>query len=113
MAEGLVDILQSLQILFSTQPGERIMREDYGCALEALLFENIHEELLADISSTITDSILRYEPRVALESVLVTPSSQRSNNLEVEVVYRVRGGNLVQQIRGQFDVRDGRGIAFV
>ena len=43
------DIFQSLQILLSTELKERIMRSDYGCDLNALLYESITITLLTKI----------------------------------------------------------------
>ena len=43
MAESEEDIRQSLSILFSTRPGERIMVPDYGCNLQDYLFETVDE----------------------------------------------------------------------
>ncbi len=51
MAEGAEHVRQSMKILFLTEPGERIMREDYGCGLNDYLFENISDELIANPNS--------------------------------------------------------------
>ena len=47
-AEGLElssfedDIAESLYILLSTTPGERIMNPEYGCDLQSQVFQNIN-----------------------------------------------------------------------
>lgn len=109
MADELDDIRQSLQILFNTLPGERIMRADYGCDLNAYLFENISEDLLADIRRAISDSVLRYEPRVEVLSVVTEQSEQEPTRLRVSLNYRVRGTEDVSQFTGVLDMLNADG----
>ena len=42
MVSDMVDIQESLQILLSTRPGERIMQPNYGCDLEELQIGRAH-----------------------------------------------------------------------
>jgi len=112
MVEDIDDIRQSMQILFSTQLGERIMRPNYGCDLHSAVFENISDDLIAGITANITDSILRYEQRVQLESVTVDQDRQTLNLLRVQVAYRIRGTDAVLRLVGQLDIGDGRGGIF-
>jgi phage baseplate assembly protein W len=113
MAEGQKSVHQSLHILFSTQPGERIMRSNYGCDLQTYMFSSIREELLAQVKTSIGDAMLRYEPRAALDNVRVVQDPQHQNSLQVQVIYRLRGSDIVQQFKGQLDIADGRGVRVV
>ncbi|MCW6555657.1 GPW/gp25 family protein [Yersinia ruckeri] len=107
MAEGAEDVRQSLQILFSTEPGERLMCEDYGCGLNDFMFENIRNELIAEIETRIQDSVLRYEPRADMTDIQVSQAPNRSNTLQVRVVYRLRGSEINQQIQGALALGEG------
>ncbi|EKN4706209.1 GPW/gp25 family protein [Yersinia ruckeri] len=107
MAEGAEDVRQSLQILFSTEPGERLMREDYGCGLNDFMFENIRNELIAEIETRIQDSVLRYEPRADVTDIQVSQAPNRSNTLQVRVAYRLRGSEINQQIQGALALGEG------
>lgn len=82
MASDIRDIEQSLTILLTTRPGERVMRLDYGCSLEDLLFEPVNESLLTYIRNLIDRAILYYEPRVKLNGVEIL---QDDNLLEGKV----------------------------
>ena len=62
-------IEQSLTILLNTRPGERVMRPDYGCALDDVMFEPANTSLLTYIKDIISKSILYYEPRVQLRGI--------------------------------------------
>jgi len=69
MVSEVLDIEQSLGILLSTRPGERVMRPDYGCGLEDLLFEPVNTSLLTYIKELISKAILYYEPRIELRNI--------------------------------------------
>jgi len=66
VASEIRDIEQSLTILLGTRPGERVMRPDYGCGLEDMLFEPFNDALITYIKDLIGNAILYYEPRVEL-----------------------------------------------
>lgn len=93
MVAGVPDIHQSLHILLSTRLGERVMREDYGCDLSGLLFEEIDQGLINRITSLVTDAILYHEPRVNLEKIKVAPSETEQGLLLIQIEYTVRSTN--------------------
>ncbi|MVO09638.1 hypothetical protein GOQ30_10745 [Flavobacterium sp. TP390] len=87
------DIFQSLQILLSTELKERIMRSDYGCDLNALLYENITVTLLTKIKGIIENAILKYEPRIDLIEVDFYTEDSNNGILNIAIIYRVRATN--------------------
>ena len=109
MAEGAESVRQSLRILLSTQPGERIMRAACGCDLQQFLFSGITSELIADIRSHLHDSVLRYEPRADVTNIQITPSTE-PGKLDIELQYRLAGSQVDQSLMTQLDVRDGQGV---
>lgn len=108
MAEGDEDVRQSLKVLFLTEPGERIMRESYGCGLYRYMFENISDDLIANIQNQIQESILRYEPRANVINIDVHRAINSFNRLQVKVTYRLSGSEISQQLEGILDVGEGR-----
>lgn len=93
MAADLQDIEQSLTIILTTRPGERVMRPDFGCALEDLLFEPINLSLVTYVSNMIETSILYYEPRIKLNNVDIQQEDALEGKLKVEVDFTVRTTN--------------------
>jgi phage baseplate assembly protein W len=87
------DISESLTILFGTAPGERVMRQDYGCELSRYLFEEVDQTLLTSIRSTVSDAILYYEPRIRLDGVDVAESADTPGQMTISVRYTVRANN--------------------
>ena len=94
MAADLKDIEQSLTILLTTRPGERVMRSDYGCSLEDLLFEPMNESLLTYVRNLIDRSILYYEPRIKLNQVdILEDDNLLEGRLKVSVDFTMRSTN--------------------
>jgi hypothetical protein len=67
------DINQSLHILLSTSLGERVMQPQYGCNLQDYQFEPLNNGLIGYLRDLVESAIIRYEPRVVLENIEVTP----------------------------------------
>ncbi|RGN31254.1 GPW/gp25 family protein [Bacteroides oleiciplenus] len=63
------DIKQSLRVLFSTSPGERVNRYDYGCPLRRYAFEPITTETTIRMRNDIMRAVTLFEPRILLEEV--------------------------------------------
>lgn len=102
------DIRESLGILLSTRPGERIMHPLYGCNLHALVFEHVSESVVTEIRQTVMGAIARCEPRVEVELVAVLPGPDAEGVLPIEIVYRVRATNTVENLVYPFHVEAGQ-----
>lgn len=87
------DIRESLRILFSTQPGERVMQSGYGCPLRSLVFTPIDASTITEMRDMIGKAILFHEPRIELESVDVDAGGALEGVLVLRLAYRVRSTN--------------------
>jgi phage baseplate assembly protein W len=108
MVEDDRDIRESLAILLSTRPGERVMRPLYGCNLHALVFEQVSENVATEIRQTVRSAIERCEPRVSVELVAVLPGPDEHGVLPIEIVYRVRATNVSHNLVYPFYVEAAR-----
>ncbi|HLZ87106.1 MAG TPA: GPW/gp25 family protein [Puia sp.] len=93
MLSGEEDIQNSLEVLFSTQVGERIMQPDYGSELGSFVFTPLNKSTITYMKAIISDAILFYEPRIILEDILIEPSKDRPGVLEINLSYRVSATN--------------------
>ncbi len=93
MTQGEEDIRQSLWILFSTSLNERVMNHTFGCGLADLLFREIDQELVNNIRGMVEDAVLKHEPRVKTEEVLVHQEHSKSGLIHVKLEYTVRTTN--------------------
>ena len=90
---GEQDIHQSLQILLSTQLGERVMQDEFGCELSGFLFEEIDQALVNGVTSVVADAILYHEPRIKLDNLTLDESKAQQGLLLISIDYTVRSTN--------------------
>lgn len=107
MVSGADDVRQSLQILFGTLPGERVMREAFGCDLNQFMFANISAALAAGIRSQIEDCVLAYEPRAEILALDVTQATDAASRLHVQLTYRLAGMDTPFNLDGGIDLLTG------
>jgi hypothetical protein len=60
-------IRQSLMLLLATAPGERVMRPDYGCPLDRLLFAPNDATTAGLAIHYVRQAIHRWEPRISIQ----------------------------------------------
>ncbi len=87
------DIQESLRILFSTIPGERVFRFEYGCPINKWVFSKIDLSEQTIISDVIEQAIREWEPRVITESVEVEVRNELEGILWIRISYIVRQTN--------------------
>ncbi len=58
MVSNEEDINESLRILLSTSPGERVMYPAYGCGLKKRVFEQIDESVMTALKDDIARAVL-------------------------------------------------------
>lgn len=93
MLYGEEDIRNSLDVLFATNVGERIMIPDYGSELEAFLFSPMNKSTITYMQAIISDAILFYEPRIVTEDIVIKPRPDREGWLEITIAYRIPATN--------------------
>lgn len=87
------DIKESLMILLSTRPGERVMNPLYGCNLDDLLFAPLNLTLKTYVADLIETAILYFEPRIDLDKVQISENNDLEGELLIELNYRIRSTN--------------------
>jgi phage baseplate assembly protein W len=85
---GEDSVRQALMLLLSTRPGERVMRPDYGCPLDALAFEPNDETTAGIAMGQVRRAIERWEPRVRIVRLSARPVGP--DRLVILLEYRVR-----------------------
>ncbi len=68
-AQGKNLIEQSIKLLLSTKPGERLYHSNYGIDLTPLLFEIPNDSTLKEIEERIKDSIVLFLPMIIVDTV--------------------------------------------
>lgn len=87
------DIAESLRILLSTRPGERVMQPTYGCGLHSMIYETINETAVTEIRDLVERAVLFFEPRITLENIDVDTADAIDGRLKIQLSYTVRETN--------------------
>ena len=111
MVEGEEDIAQSLFVLLSTSPGERIMAPTYGCDLQPFVFADLTTSLLSQIRDLVATAVVRWEPRIDLNGVSAELDAEDLSTVLIGVDYRVRATNTRNNLVFPFYVQEGTLVA--
>lgn len=106
-AEYEEDIRQSIRIILETAPGERVMRQNFGCGIYDLVFEAVDTTTLQRIRSEVDEALRRYEARIDVLGITIDEAATSEGKLLVEVEYRVRRTNQVGNLVFPFYYREG------
>lgn len=101
------DIRQCLRILLATRLGERVMRPDFGCNMDDLMFESMTTSLRSYMAEMVRNAIYFHEPRIDPESVEITPDSQDNGLVLIEIQYKIRASNARQNLVFPFYIKEG------
>jgi phage baseplate assembly protein W len=107
MVELEADIRESIYILLSTLPGERILNPRFGCDLHSQVFREIDSNTIAQIRGMVASAILKFEPRVDLEKVEVDGTRELDGFLDIEIEYTVRSINSRTNMVYPFYLKEG------
>lgn len=101
------DIKQSLRILFSTKPGERVFRPEFGCQVDKWVFGEMDLSTKTLIADAVHQAINHYEPRIEVERVEVNQPSAHEGSLLVNISYRIRQTNTRSNLVYPFYFKEG------
>ena len=101
------DVRQAIQIILATNPGERVMRPEFGAGLQTFVFEPINPTTLARVQDRVRRALVDWEPRIDVEDVQVSPRGAPPVKLEIGLQYRVRATNSRQNLVYPFYLQEG------
>lgn len=85
------EIIQAIEIILRTAPGQRVMRPEFGCQIHELIFapNNAATEGLA--KRYVREALGRWEPRIEVQRVEVIPTPNHPNGscLTITISYQV------------------------
>jgi hypothetical protein len=87
------DIRESLQILLSTAPGERVMNPSFGCGLRTRIFDTVSASMITEVKDIVERAILFYEPRITLNGIDIVQRDALGGILDIDIRYTVRSTN--------------------
>jgi phage baseplate assembly protein W len=86
-------IRQSIWLILSTAPGERVGRSDFGCGIHNLVFGTQSASTTGSVIHEVESALGRWEPRIDLIGVDTKIDPDEPTVLLIEVEYVVRATN--------------------
>lgn len=109
MSELEQDIKESIRIIVTTAPGERLMRPDFGCGIHELVFAAINRVTLGMFESRIRQAIIKWEPRVEILKLEIGTAEVDRGKLDIQLTCLVRETNNEFNLVFPFYLTEGTG----
>jgi len=90
LARGAHDIEQAIRIVLETQPGERVMRPEFGCRVHELLFAPLNAATRGLAAYYVEEALGRWEPRIDLQGVNTLDDPGRDGVMLIEIKYQIK-----------------------
>jgi phage baseplate assembly protein W len=87
------ELEQSILIILSTSPGQRVMRPTFGCRLHELVFAPNNSHTAAQARRYVEEALGMWEPRINVVEVSVYPDTQADNRLLINIEYVVKANH--------------------
>lgn len=100
-------IAESIWLVLSTAPGERVMNPRFGCGMHSYVFAGDNAATRAAIAQHVRDALTNDEPRIDVLDVRVNESGDLDNVLMVAVDYRILDNNAMHNLVYPFYINEG------
>lgn len=107
LSAGETSIVESIWLVLSTAPGERVMNAEFGCGIQNLVFAPNTSATHAQVAHHVEEALLRFEPRIEVLDVRVDAEGDLANVLLIAVDYRVRDNNTINNVVYPFYITEG------
>lgn len=107
-SEGYDSIRESIMIILGTAKGERVMRPDFGCGINELVFAPNNTSTATLITFYIKEALLKWEPRIELLNVNAEPDETEQNKLIITIDYMVKTTNTKDNLVYPFYLERGK-----
>ncbi len=108
MAEAEHSIQHSIWAILGTSPGERMMRPDFGCGLQDLVFAANSASTAGLATEAVRRALARWEPRITVLDVHAVFDRTQPNRLLIEINYEVRATNSRANLVYPFYIEHGQ-----
>lgn len=84
------ELEQSIQIILTTSPGQRVMRPTFGCRLHELVFAPNNNHTAIQARRFVEEALGMWEPRIRVLRVEARPDPDEPSRLVIEIEYQVK-----------------------
>jgi Bacteriophage baseplate protein W len=100
-------IEESIFLILSTAPGERLMLPDFGCGIHDQVFAPNDAGTVSRVVDLVRRALTTYEPRIDVLDVSAETSDGQPNLLLIRVDYRIRDNNSMKNLVYPFFITEG------
>jgi phage baseplate assembly protein W len=90
LTNEISELEQSMIIILTTSPGQRVMRSTFGCRLHELVFAPNNNQTSARARRFVEDALRMWEPRVTVVEVEAGPDPDNAASLLITIQYEVK-----------------------
>lgn len=115
LVSGDDNVRQSILILLSSRPGERVMRPTYGCAIHRLVFSPNDATTAGLAIHYVRQALLRFEPRIDILRLDAGPTSGSADRADdagvtlfISLDYLVRATRRAERLGFELDLSGER-----
>jgi phage baseplate assembly protein W len=80
-----------------TNRGERVFNPNFGADLRSLLFDNVEERTLDDLTSIIQNDISLYFPQIIIENIKFN-NNPDNNSINFILTYSIKAANIQDNV---------------
>ena len=104
MVDESLSIRQSILMILSIVPGERVMRPDYGCELYKLVFSPNDETTAGLAIHYIKKAIARWEQRIEIINIDAGANPKMDEVLDIFISYKIINTQIENQLIYSFNI---------
>jgi phage baseplate assembly protein W len=109
LAVGPEDVREAVRLILETEPGERVMRPDFGGGLRSLVFAPLSTGTLSLIRHRVEQALIRWEPRIDLDEVRIAADAARPGLVQIEIDCHIRSTNTFYNFVYPFFLQEAEG----
>ncbi len=102
------NVAESIWVVLSTAPGERIMMPAFGCGIHEYVFAPNNAGTRGAIAYQVQQALMRWEPRIDVIDVRANADPGQPNLLLVQIDYRIRSNNAFHNLVYPFFLQEGQ-----
>jgi uncharacterized protein len=90
---GEQEIEEAIRIILTTVPGQRVMRPEFGCRLQEIVFAPNNGQTAAMAERFVRQALARWEPRIQVEEVRAEPDPVDRALLLIRLRYTIKSSH--------------------
>ena len=87
LVSEMQELEEAIRLILGTAYGERPMRPEFGCGIHDLLFASVDAETAARVAYEVRASLTRWEPRIEVLAVDVSPDPDNRAVMYIDIRY--------------------------